>query len=1087
MSKIFNNTTDRVVDDLKATLKQGDKVAVASACFSIYAFQALKDQLKGVNELRFLFTSPTFTVPEKIRKESREYFIPKRGREQSLYGTAFEVRLRNELTQKAIARECADWIREKVRFRTNMTDGAVTPFVAVNDEASYAPVTEFTTVGLGAERGNTMTNFVFKQDSAEAKQLLASFEPIWNDPVKVKDVTEDVLDSITAAYRENAPELVYYLTLYTIFNEFLDDVNADAMPDDAVGFKESKIWGMLYDFQRDAVLSIIHKLERFNGCILADSVGLGKTFTALAVIKYYEKRNKNVLVLCPKKLTNNWNTYRANYKNNPLVADRFGYQVLFHTDLSRTRGVSNGIDLSLINWENYDLVVIDESHNFRNGGHEEEDEEGNLKLNRYSSLMENVVKKGVKTKVLMLSATPVNNRFTDLRNQLELAYEGDSSELDAKLQTTNCVSEVFRQAQKAFGEWSRLEAKDRTLEELLKRLSVDFFTVLDAVTIARSRKHIRSYYNMDAIGQFPERLAPQKHSPELTDLPSAPTYELIYEALEKLNLMVYVPTNFIFPSKMKNYAGQKGYGGVDLEYFADFEDVFEEPEVSGLTQLGREQGIRKLMGIGLLKRLESSVFAFTSTVEVVLSYMRMVVERIDDFEKCPSVSGEAAFVGRKIKIRLEDMDWKSYRELIKADIGYLSELHAQVKLITPEHDLKLRRLIDVIGEKLASPLNEGNRKLLIFSAFTDTAEYLYRSIAGGLLADYGLHSGLVTGDSHGSRSTLEKCPCDFNDVLTCFSPRSKEKKLLFSNREDPGEIDILFASDCVSEGQNLQDCDMVVNYDIHWNPCRIIQRYGRVDRIGSVNKRIQLVNFWPNVSLDRYIQLRDRVESRMKALNIAATGDENPLALDDPELEFRKRQLQRLKDEAVDLEDMRDGISIMDLGLSEFQQDLLAYVKANPNTLEKLPHGINAVVEATESLPEGVIFVLRNINTSVNVNQANRLHPYYLVYIGSDGQILARHTDPKGVLDDFRLLAKGKSTFDTDLVRAYNKETKNGKDMRACSELLGSAIASLVERQAESDIDSLFGNTDLTSALESSVEGLDDFELITFLVVRRRG
>ena len=1086
MSKIFNNTTERVVDDLKATLKRGDKVAVASACFSIYAFQELKDQLKNVDELRFLFTSPTFFVPEKIRKETREYFIPKRGREKSLYGTEFEVRLRNELTQKAIARECADWIREKVKFRTNMTDGAVTPFVAINDESSYAPITEFTTVGLGAERGNTMMNFVFKQDAAEAKQLLQSFEPIWNDPTKVKDVTADVLDSITAAYRENPPELVYYLTLYAIFNEFLDDVNSDAMPDDAVGFKQSKIWGMLYDFQKDAVLSIIHKLERYNGCVLADSVGLGKTFTALAVIKYYEKRNKNVLVLCPKKLTNNWNTYRANYKNNPLVADRFGYQVLFHTDLSRKRGISNGIDLSLINWENYDLVVIDESHNFRNGAHEEEDDEGNVKLNRYSMLMENVVKKGVKTKVLMLSATPVNNRFIDLRNQLELAYEGDSSELDAKLQTTNCVAEVFRQAQAAFSEWSRLSAEERTLEALLKRLSVDFFTVLDAVTIARSRKHIRSYYNMADIGRFPDRLPPQKHSPELTSLPSAPTYEQIYETLEKLNLMVYVPTSFIFPSKLKNYAGQKGYGGIDFEYFSDLEDILGEPAESGLTQLGREQGIRKLMGIGLLKRLESSVFAFASTVGTVLKYMREVVERIDEFEKSPASLGADAFVGRKIKIRLEDMDWKSYREQIRADIGYLTELLAQVSLITPEHDLKLKELAEVIRTKLEKPLNEGNRKVLIFSAFTDTAEYLYRNLAESLLKAHGLHSGLVTGDSHGSKATLAKCPPDFNDVLTCFSPRSKEKALLFSSREDPGEIDILFASDCVSEGQNLQDCDMVVNYDIHWNPCRIIQRYGRVDRIGSKNTKIQLVNFWPNVSLDRYIQLRDRVESRMKALNIAATGDDNPIALDDPELEFRKRQLQRLKDEAVDLEDMRDGISIMDLGLSEFQQDLLAYVKVHPDTLEKLPHGINAVVEATDSLPEGVIFVLRNINTSVNVNEANRLHPYYLVYIGSDGEILARHTDPKGVLDDFRLLAKGKAEFDLELVKAYNKETKNGKDMHKCSELLGNAIASLVERQAESDIDSLFGNTDVTSALENSIEGLDDFELVTFLVVRKR-
>lgn len=1086
MTKIFNNTTERVVDDLKAVVKTGDKMVVASACFSIYAFQALKDQLKGLDEFRFLFTSPTFAVPEKAKKESREYFIPQRGRERSLHGTDFEIRLRNELTQKAIARECANWIREKVRFRTNLTDGSVTPFLAVNTDCSYAPITEFTAVGLGVDRGNTMTNFVFKQDAPEAKQLLASFEPIWNDPKRVKDVTSEVLDSITAAYKENAPELVYYLALYSIFNEFLGDVNSDALPDEAVGFKQTKIWNMLYDFQKDAALSIINKLERFNGCILADSVGLGKTFTALAVIKYYEKRNKNVLILCPKKLTNNWTTYRANYKNNPLVEDRFSYTVLYHTDLSRTSGQSNGVDLKLVNWENFDLVVIDESHNFRNGGHEELDDDGNVKLNRYSRLMEDVIKKGVKTKVLMLSATPVNNRFTDLRNQLELSYEGNEDEINEKLQTANGVGEVFRLAQAQFTEWSRLAPAERTVPELLRRLSVDFFTVLDAVTIARSRKHIRSYYNMDAIGKFPERLSPRVLQPELTDLTWALTYDQIYGELEKLNLMAYMPSAFIHPSKRKHYLGQKGFQ-VDFELYDGMEDAFGD-EVANLTQEGREAGIRKLMGINLLKRLESSVFAFCETLDAVLGYFRLVLSRIDDYEKFVKGGSEPSepYVGRKIRIRLEDMDFLSYRQQIKADEAVLSALKAQLILITPEHDLKLKALYALVDDKINNPINAGNRKLLIFSAFSDTAQYLYKNLSEKLLANYGINSAIVTGGEDGARSTLKKADNDFNDVLTLFSPRAKEKRLLFAGREDPGEIDVLFATDCISEGQNLQDCDMVVNYDIHWNPCRIIQRYGRVDRIGSTNAQIQLVNFWPNVSLDRYINVRDRVEARMKIVNISATGDDNPIAEDDPELEFRKRQLERLKNESVDLEDMNEGISIMDLGLNEFQQDLLAYVRANPNALDRLPHGISAVTKATNDLPPGIIFVLRNVNEGVNVQKQNRLHPYYLVYVGEDGQIAARHTNPKGVLDDFRLLCKGKSVFDADLTSAYNRETKNGKDMRQASELLGCAIASLIERQGEGDIDSLFSGGETTTALENKIEGLDDFELITFLVVKGR-
>lgn len=1083
---MFNNTTERVVDDLRSTIKPGDRIAIASVCFSIYAFQALREQLMGIKELRFLFTSPTFIVPEKFQKEPREYYIPRRGRENSIYGTAFEVRLKNELTQKAIARECADWIREKVKFKTNLTTGSTTPVMTVNSDVSYMPLGEFTTVGLGADRGNSMSNFVTKLEVPQTRELLSSFDAIWNDTGKVKDVTNEVLEGITAAYRENAPELIYYLTLSAIFNEFLEDINNDLMPDEAVGFKNTKIWNFLYDFQKDAVLSIIHKLEKFNGCILADSVGLGKTFTALGVMKYYEKRNKNVLVLCPKKLANNWNTYHANYKNNPLIDDRFSYQVLFHTDLNRKRGKSNGVDLALFNWENYDLVVIDESHNFRNGGHVDEDEDGNVKLNRYSLLMENVIKKGVKTKVLMLSATPVNNRFVDLRNQLELAYEGDSSELEEKLQTSGSVKEIFRQAQKAFSEWAKLEEGKRSLGELLSRLSVDFFTVLDAVTIARSRKHIRDYYNVDSIGQFPERLPPQNHSPELTDLKNAPTYDRIYETLEYLNLMAYVPTGFIHPSKLHYYSGQKGFREIDAQLLALLDDEDVDSATNGLTQLGREKGIRKLMGIGLMKRLESSIWAFATTIRNVIAYMEQIVDRIDEYEKHPVSTGEGAYVGRKILIRLEDMDWKSYRERIKADITYLTRLGKEIETITPEHDLKLRELTGIIKAKLAKPVNEGNRKVLIFSAFADTANYLYEKLSDKLKEEDNLNLGIVTGDSSGSKTTLKKCQNDFNEILTCFSPRSKEKGLLFAGRADPGEIDVLIATDCISEGQNLQDCDMVINYDIHWNPCRIIQRYGRIDRIGSLNGKIQLVNFWPNVSLDRYIKLRDRVETRMKALNLAATGDDNPIALDDPELEFRKRQLERLKKEAVDLEDMSDGISIMDLGLSEFQQDLLSYTKQYPGKIEHLPRGINAVAEATSTMPPGIIFVLRNINSAINKNQANRLHPYYLVYVNEDGSVREDCANSKEVLEAIRLLAKNRKEYDPELVADFNRETGNGKNMKKCSELLGAAIASLVEHQSQSNVNELFNGTEISSALENNIEGIDDFELVTFLVVRKR-
>lgn len=581
--ELINNTTKTLKNDLSVEIKQGSKLSIAAACFSIYAFQELKEQLSQIEQLRFIFTSPTF-VTEKAKKERREFYIPRLTRERSLYGTEFEIKLRNELTQKAIARECAEWIRQKVTFKSNVSDKSIQGQIVV-DSVGYTPINNFTTVELGCEKGNVISTTIVKDESL-ARTLLADFNEIWNDSKVLQVVTDEVIDSITAAYNENSPDFIYFVTLYNIFNEFLEDVSEDVLPNEATGFKESKIWGMLYNFQKDAALAIINKLEKYNGCILADSVGLGKTFTALAVIKYYENRNKSVLVLCPKKLTNNWNTYKDNYVNNPIAADRLRYDVLYHTDLNRTHGTSNGLDLDRLNWGNYDLVVIDESHNFRNGGKLVENPDEDAKDNRYVTLMKKVIRAGVKTKVLMLSATPVNNRFNDLKNQLALAYEGHTDYIDEKLNTTRSIDEIFRNAQRAFNTWSKWEPCDRTTENLLKMLDFDFFEVLDSVTIARSRKHIQKYYDMADIGTFPTRLKPISLRPHLTDLKEAISYNEIFEQLMLLTLTIYTPTHYILPSKMEKYAELYGDNRVNV----------------GFTQANREQGIRRLTAINLMKR-----------------------------------------------------------------------------------------------------------------------------------------------------------------------------------------------------------------------------------------------------------------------------------------------------------------------------------------------------------------------------------------------------------------------------------------------------------------------------------------------------
>jgi SNF2 family DNA or RNA helicase len=766
--KIFDNVTEIVRDDMEKTIKRNSKVSVAAACFSMYAYNELKKQMESIDEFRFIFTSPTF-IKEKAEKQKREFYIPRLSREQSLYGTEFEIKLRNEMTQKAIAKECADWIRRKAKFRSNTTGENMGGFMVVDskdEQTAYMPLNGFTTVDIGCERGNNSYNMVNSMEAPFSTQYIQLFDTLWNDKDKLQDVTDVVIENITTAYNENSPELIYFITLYNVFSEFLEDVSEDVLPNEATGFKQSKIWNMLYDFQKDAALAIINKLEKYNGCILADSVGLGKTFTALAVVKYYENRNKSVLVLCPKKLSENWNTYKDNYVNNPIAADRLRYDVLFHTDLSRDHGTSNGLDLDRLNWGNYDLVVIDESHNFRNGGEVSGEDQ---KENRYLKLLNKVVRAGVRTKVLMLSATPVNNRFNDLKNQLALAYEGMPELIDEKLNTSKSIDEIFRQAQTAFNAWSKLPMEARTMDSLLKTLDFDFFEVLDSVTIARSRKHIEKYYNTEKIGKFPERRKPISKRPSLTDLPTAINYNQIYEQLMQLQLEIYTPSAYIFPSKMQKY--------IDLTHNKE----------NNLTQSGREEGIRRLMSVNLLKRLESSVASFRLTLDRIRALIVKTIEAIDNYEKCGNAdidmyeadtsdfdmedqNTDYFTVGKKVKIDLADMDYKSWRDVLKQDADTLELLVLMVSDITPEHDTKLQTLLQLISQKIENPINPGNKKVLIFSAFSDTAEYLYNNVSKYIMQKYGLNSAMISGTVDG-RTTVKGLKASFNNIsdllLTC--------------------------------------------------------------------------------------------------------------------------------------------------------------------------------------------------------------------------------------------------------------------------------------------------------------------------------
>lgn len=1106
--ELIDNINSLFGDDLRRTIRPGDKLRIAASCFSIYAFEALRAELEKIESLQFIFTSPTFVaneVTDSGKKVAREYFIPKAERERNVYGTEFEIQLKNKLTQRAIAKECAAWMRRKAQFRSNRTKAPMQQFACVSGKQSaagndivYMPLHGFTAVDLGYQRGDAVSNFINRGNEPTFTQVFINlFDQIWNDAERIDEVTDRLCDHIASIYQENAPERIYFQMLYNIFSEFLEDVSGDTLPNDMTGYLDTLVWSKLFNFQRDAATGIINKLETFNGCILADSVGLGKTFTALAVIKYYELRNRSVLVLCPKKLSDNWLTFNRNVKTNLFAKDRFNYDVLCHTDLGRTRGESFGTRLDQVNWGNYDLVVIDESHNFRNA------EAFAEKETRYEKLMNSVIRAGVQTKVLMLSATPVNNRFNDLKNQLALAYEGDSESINRKLDTSRDIGEIFRRAQQAFNAWTKLSAAERTSDAILRSLDFDFFKLLDSVTIARSRRHIQMFYDTAEVGTFPTRLPPQSFRCPLTHRADVNNLNEIYRKLSSLTLALYAPVAYIYPSR--------------LPFYADQYDV-DTPTGNKFRQIDRERSLQNLMTVNLLKRLESSIEAFRITLSKLQRGHQALLAKIDEFRRTgKSMKVKDASVGYggsdfdeeevldpddittgKVQIRLEDMDLPSWQRDLETDLAIINELLVEMRKVTPKDDAKLQHLLGYLRGKFAKPINPGNRKVLIFTAFADTSEYLYEHLAPAVAAyaddaartlDHsGGHTATVSG-TFPPRSTITDAGgrprrYDFQSLLTLFSPKSKEKAVILP--EESAEIDVLIGTDCISEGQNLQDCDCVINYDIHWNPVRIIQRFGRVDRIGSPNSCIQLVNFWPDITLDDYINLKERVENRMVIADITATGDDNVLLdgnAENSEVAYRKEQLRRLQDEVIEMEDLKTGVSLTDLGLNDFRMDLLTYIKETGD-LASVPNGMHSVVpaEVEKGLHPGVIFTLRNLNTSVNIGGHNRLHPYYLVYVSNNGDVVVDHTEVKRLLDLARAACKGRKKHIEEVCKPFNDATDDGRDMKFYSDLLDAAISSIIDRKKESDVDSLFSGGP-TTALEGGIKGLDDFELIAFLVI----
>ncbi|MBK9148879.1 MAG: helicase [Flavobacteriales bacterium] len=1058
MRLIPNTGSDRVIDALESALTKGAELDLATTGFSLFTFADLRAKLEALKAARVI--------------------LPKdNGNGLELLGTEADRAERNKLHQRWLARECATWLKAKATIRQSNRPMGQSVLVARNNGNGTLSISgdcAFTTDGFGITPTSKTSLVQCTEGAAESDVLEKWFNDLWTGLGDGDKAKTEFLGHLQELVDHKAPSLIYYTILYNLFRELRDELDEERIVKSATGIHNTMVWKKLFKFQRDGAIGAIDKLERIGGCIIADSVGLGKTFEALAVIKYYELRNDRVLVLCPKRLRDNWTLYKGNDVRNILAADRFNYDVLNHTDLGREGGQSGDIDLAFVNWGNYDLVVIDESHNFRNKATHREHE------TRYDRLMRDIIRSGVKTKVLMLSATPVNNRLADLKNQIAFVTEGNDSALEGY--QIPSVETTTRKAQTQFNRWSELAEADRTPSKLLDMLGFDYFKLLDLITIARSRRHIEKYYGTLETGRFPERLKPMNHYADVDISGEFPSIHEVNKEIRRLNLAAYAPLRNVLPKKQAAY---------DAKY-----SISIRGGASMFRQVDREESLIHLMRVNLLKRMESSVNSFALTLMRQLHDVEALLKKLDDHDESieeldiedldvDDPTYESLLVGRKVKVLVQDVDRTKWRQELMEDRNRLDTLLSAATAVIPDRDHKLDQLKKIIVEKLNAPINKGNKKIIVFTAFADTAKYLYEQLATWAQSEHGIHAALVTG-AGGNKTNLGTLRTDLSSILTAFSPRSKERPAQLA---DEGELDLLIATDCISEGQNLQDCDYLVNYDIHWNPVRIIQRFGRIDRIGSPNKQIQLVNFWPNMELDEYINLQQRVSGRMTLMDISATGEENIIhnQSGDPmnDLEYRRKQLTQLRDAVIDLENLNNGISITDLTLNDFRIDLGGYLRDHREQLDRMPLGSFAVTTTSEdAIPPGVIFCLRAVGEKAEeaFDPGYPLAPHYLVHVGDDGSMVLGYTQVKPLLDRLKRTTMGRDLPDAMAAKRMDKATKDGADMSHYQKLLAAGVESLVGKSTERAVASLF-TPGGTHVLQGEFRGINDLEVVAYLVL----
>jgi len=1045
--------TGDLIEKINSVLqsKKDCTVNIVNDKLTLSVFALLKENLRNVKEINFIIRETRF-LPEN-KEISHEFEIDVNTK--NMLFNQYDIIEKNKLSHFSTAKAMYDFIKNHVSVRitkppNNIRGNLLTidnEFMVQGSSSLEISAKPIRSRGVSVDFDTILNDTMDKSQIEGANSI---FERIWYSTEITRDFKNELLNTLAYVYKDHCPEFLYYFTLNELFGNQLD-YGVERFEKDNTQFKKTDIWNALYDFQKDAVLSAIQKINKYNGCIIADSVGLGKTFEALAVIKYFELRQDNVLVLTPVKLFDNWNSFRNPYKDN-IVDDIFNYKILCHTDLSRFHGESrSGIDLSRIDWSKFDLVVIDESHNFRN---RTEKDDG---YTRYQRLLDECIKKTQNTKVLLLSATPVNNSLIDLKNQISL-ITGDRDDAFTE-QGIESIGRTLLTTQSAINFWYKNRNEDK--RGLFDTLPSNFFRLLEMVTIARSRKQVTSGYSSTEIGGFPEKLKPITYTPDIDSQNDLLIFSQTNEVLESLKMAVYSPMKYI-KSEHKQYYSEKFqtvYGGKVL-----------------FMQEHREIITLILHRFNLFKRLESSVYAFGETISRLIERIEKAIAQLenvvpDKVIEVEEMDEEDDFLDYKYEINVNHLNRTDFLIDLYYDKEILDVLNADIRRVLDEkRDQKLTTLREFIRNKIkTTPYNNGNKKVLIFSAFADTAEYLYFQLEKEL-KELGVNTAFISGSKPvRSNNRLHQ---EYNRLLRGFSPISKKAKEITPDLE----IDVLIGTDCISEGQNLQDCDCVINYDIHWNPVALIQRFGRIDRIGSRNTQIQMVNFFPNVELNDYLNLEQRVKGKMLTVNLVSTGDEDLLSPEMNDIRFRKRQLEKLKEEVIDIDDVNDNISLTDLNMNDYLFELVQYIKKNPE-IKKVPRGIYSVAESEK---KGVLFCFKHSNITQKPNSDSSLYPYYLIYIGNDGEVIYGNLKTREVLKEFRKLCAGKNTVEKLRNFAFLQRTKNAQDMSFYSRLLTKAVESIQGDESQKAQKSIFDFSGFNNPFAE--ETADDFELVSFLV-----